>query len=133
MCFAKKLFDLEARKFVSLSGGEKHCSVCLLVKIQQEVTVATTTTTTTLHIYYYLPLQLQIYNLLLMALEIAFGVQLSRYNSKKKFCYRKHQILPLLLKQRKQLRHTTDDTKLGVTASLFSMSLLIYNKPFYYK
>jgi len=44
--FAKKLFDLEARKFVSLSGGEKHCSVCLLVKIQQEVTVATTT-------YYY--------------------------------------------------------------------------------
>jgi hypothetical protein len=83
--FAKKLFDLEARKFVSLSGGEKHCSVCLLVKIQQEVTVATTstTTTTTLHIYYYLPLQLQIYDLLLMALEIAFGVQLSRYNSKK--------------------------------------------------
>jgi hypothetical protein len=68
-----------------------------------------------------------------MALEIAFGVQLSRYNSKK-VLLSQTSILPL-----KQLRHTTttttDDSKLGVIVPLFSMSymkLLIYNKPFYY-
>lgn len=65
-----------------------------------------------------------------MALEIAFGVQLSRYNSKKSFVIANIKYYHYYLKQ---LRHTTDDTKLGVTASLFSMSLLIYNKPFYYK
>jgi hypothetical protein len=45
----KKMFDLEARKYLWFSGGGKAWSVCLLA--QQEVTLSTTTTT--LHIYYY--------------------------------------------------------------------------------
>merc|ERR1712141_555434 len=44
-----------------------------------------------------------------------WGSQLSRYNSKSINCYRKQQIL-------QQLRHTTDDKRLGITVSLFSLS-----------
>lgn len=80
--FEKKTVCFRSKKICFIKWGRKTLFCLFIGKIQQEVTVATTTTTT-LHIYYYLPLQLQIYNLLLMALEIAFGVQLSRYNSKK--------------------------------------------------
>lgn len=104
-------------------------------KNQQEVIVCyysyatdslTTTTTFTTTIY-----------LLLMALETRGLLQLlSRYNSKKVQYMRNIHILHLLqlllLLIHPLLRHTTDDTKLGVTVPLFSMSFHRYNNPFYY-
>jgi hypothetical protein len=126
--FAKKLFDLEARKYVSLSGGEKNIVLCLFIgKIQQEVNVATTTTT--LHIYYYLyNYKFTIYYLWHWKSHLGFNYQDIILKKSSVIANIKYYHYYL-----KQLRHTTDDTKLGVTVSLFSMSLLIYNKPFYYK
>lgn len=130
ICAFEKTLWFRSKKICFIKWGRKN--IVLFVYCQNS------TRSYCCYYYYYttyllLPLQLQIYNLLLMALEIAFGVQLSRYNSKK-VLLSQTSILPL-----KQLRHTTtttDDSKLGVIVPLFSMSymkLLIYNKPFYYK
>merc|ERR1712061_945872 len=78
--FTKKQFDLEARKYLSFRGDE---IIVLFVYWHNSTRCYCS--------YYYfsysttyllLLLPLQFYNLLLMALEIAFWVQLSRYNSK---------------------------------------------------
>jgi hypothetical protein len=131
ICAFEKTLWFRSKKICFIKWGRKN--IVLFVYCQNS-----TRSYCCYYYYYYttyllLPLQLQIYNLLLMALEIAFGVQLSRYNSKK-VLLSQTSILPL-----KQLRHTTttttDDSKLGVIVPLFSMSymkLLIYNKPFYY-
>merc|ERR1712061_853866 len=80
--FTKKQFDLEARKYLSFRGDE---IIVLFVYWHNS-----TRCYCSYYYFYYsyyttdllLLLPLQFYNLLLMALEIAFWVQLSRYNSK---------------------------------------------------
>lgn len=96
--FTKKNFLVQKQEKMSFIQKGRKSQFCLLLWYNS-------TRSYSFYYYYYhttyllLLLPLQIYNLLLMASwKSQFWVQLSRYNSKSINCYRKHPILPLLLK-----------------------------------